>query len=223
MLISNSKEFIFIHIYKTAGTSVSKLFVPYCRLIDRLAYDFKITSSLIGRFSVLMKWQDNGFKEFTGFSKHSKAIEVKNKLGDRYENYFKFIFVRNPFDLLVSMFHYIQQSPNHKDYIKVSNQNFKEFVKDYISQKPNLQIDFMTDPNTGEIIVDFVGRFENLNEDIEKLKDVLDIKNNLKLVHANSSNWRNKSDFRIFYDTELRLLVESYFKRDFDMLDYNFS
>lgn len=224
MLISDKKKFIFIHIYKTAGTSVSRLFVPYSRFIDRVAYDFKLTSSLLGRISTFMKWQDDGFKQFTGFRKHSKASDIKNKLGsEKYHEYFKFIFVRNPFDLLVSLFHYIKQSPSHIDYNKVKSLNFKQFIKFHISNKPNLQIDFMTDTDSSEFIVNYVGRFETLNKDIIELKNKLSINDGKQLQHKNSSKERKNINYKSFYDTESIELVNEYFKKDLEQLGYNFS
>ena len=224
MLISNKKKFIFIHIYKTAGTSVSRLFVTHARFIDRLAYDFKLTSSLLGRFSTLMSWQDDGFKQFTGFRKHSKASEIKNKLGSKkFNEYFKFIFVRNPFDLLVSLYHYINQSPWHVDHNNVKSLDFKQFIIYHISKNPNLQIDFMTDAGSGELIVDYVGRFETLNRDMNEIKNKLNIDDDEKLQHKNSSKGRKNMDYKSFYDSESIEIVNQYYKNDLEKLGYNFS
>jgi hypothetical protein len=223
MLISSKKKFIFIHIYKTAGTSVSKLFVPHARLIDRIAYDFKLTSSSIGKLTNILNWQDDGFIQFTGFHKHSKAYEIKEKIGDeKYNKYFKFVFVRNPFDLLVSLYHYIKQTPNHLSHNKASNLTFKEFVFDYISQKPNRQIDFITDLNSDEIIVDYIGRFEFLSRDVEVVKNKLNIRTSEKLSHKNSSKGRNNHSYRDFYDKETIDLVSEYFIADLNLLNYSF-
>ena len=223
MLISNEKNFIFIHIYKTAGTSVSKVFVPKARMVDRIAYDFKLTSSFLGRFALLMNWQDNGFKQFTGFHKHSKAFEVKEKIGvEKYNSFFKFVFVRNPFDLLVSLYHYINQSPEHISYSKVNVLTFKEFVFYYISQKPNCQIDFLTDFDSKEIIVDYIGRFESLDSDIEKISEIIGLSNLKRLPHKNHSKDRKNISYRTFYDKETIIAVTNYFSDDLQMLEYNF-
>ena len=45
-------------------------------------------------------------KQFTGFHKHAKAIDIKKKIGKQYSNFFKFCFVRNPYDHLVSLYFY---------------------------------------------------------------------------------------------------------------------
>lgn len=222
MLLSKKEKFIFIHIYKTAGTSVTNFFVPYCRLIDRMAYEFKLTSSLFGKVLSIMKWQDDGMKQFTGFRKHAKAYEIKNGIKD-YNQYFKFAFVRNPYDLLASKYFFIQQSTIHKDHIKANELSFEEYIKYYISEKPSLQIDFLTDLESGEIIVDFIGRFETIGNDIEIIKRKLNLNSDKKLQHKNLSKYRSGRNYKDFYSSELKELVEVYFRKDFETLGYNFN
>ena len=102
--------------------------------------------------------------------------------------YYKFTFVRNPYDLLVSLYFYIKQSKNHKYHKKVKMLNFSEFLKWHISRGPLLQIDFIRDFNQETILVDRIGRFENLNQDIIKIKESIGLNcSKTELKHKNPS------------------------------------
>lgn len=219
MLLSKSKKFIFIHIFKTAGTSVNDVFVPYSRLIDRIAYQYKLTSSICGRFIGIMGWQDDGMKQITGFHKHAKASEIKEKLAD-YNNYYSFCFVRNPFDWMVSLYFYIKQDGGHPLHQKANEFDFKDFIKLYLDTKPSLQTDFVLDPVTGKLIVSHVGRFETIKDDIAKITDKLGVVD-YDFSHKNKSVHRKKNDFRSYYDDELEKVVGEYFSKDLELFGYS--
>ena len=96
MSISHKHKFVFVHIYKTAGTSVMDVFLPYFRLVDRMAYQYKFCSIMYYIIVNLIGWHDDGMKQFTGFHKHAKVYEIEKGLGrSRFESYYKFVFVRN--------------------------------------------------------------------------------------------------------------------------------
>lgn len=114
MLISHTHKFIFNHMYKTAGTSVMDVFSPCARLPDRMAYDFKSSINLYARINKFFGWPDDGMLRYTGHRKHAKEIDIINKLDPGVcDSYYKFTFVRNPFDFLVNLYFYILQANYH--------------------------------------------------------------------------------------------------------------
>lgn len=146
MLLPCGKKFIFVHIYKTAGTSVMDVFLPYARFIDKLVYGNKYTRKIISKISLLMDWDDDGNKQFTGIHNHTTAEQIKSKYGPGvFNNYFKFAFVRNPYDLLASLYFYIMQSKHHIFNNNAKNTDFEEFLKWYIGKKPFRLVDFIMD------------------------------------------------------------------------------
>ncbi len=222
MLISHRKKFVFIHIYKTAGTSVRTLFAPHARLRDRLAFHYLISKKIIAVIVRVMRWHNGNYKLFTGVHMHAPAIEIKEFMGaKRYNQYFKFAFVRNPFDRMVSLYTYMKQKKAHIGHKTVREMSFTEFVKWELAKKPSCQWKFITDPETGEILVNYIGYFESLNEDIDFIKNKLNIRDKSGLMHLNPSKKKNK-DYRSYYTEETKKLVADYFKKDLDELGYDF-
>jgi hypothetical protein len=69
-----------------------------------------------------------------------------------------------------------------------------------------------------EIIVDFVGRYENLKEDWSKVCRTLQ----LPALPLGRENQVVRQDYRIFYDDESRELVANRFARTIELFDYRF-
>jgi len=156
---------------------------------------------------------------------HLTALELREKLGDkRWNKRFKFAFVRNPWDKVVS--HYYYRYRRNAQGIKEDNINFKQWVKLTYGEKnpkyyniPKMfapQMDWITNEK-GEVIIDFIGRFENLNEDFQKVCGIIGKKR--ELPHLRKSNHK---PYQYYYDDETRELIEKIFKKDIDAFGYKF-
>jgi hypothetical protein len=75
---------------------------------------------------------------------------------------------------------------------------------------------FVTDAD-GELLVDFVGRFESLREDFGHVCRTLGL--NLRLPHANKSAHR---DYRTCYNDRTAELVGTHFRQDVERFGYTF-
>src|SRR6266566_3325798 len=69
-----------------------------------------------------------------------------------------------------------------------------------------------------EIIVDFVGRYENLDEDWSKICRALQI----RALSLGRENQVARQDYRVFYDDESRELVANRFARTIELFGYRF-
>ena len=76
MIISHSKKFVFVHIFKTAGTSVRDVVLPYARLIDKIAFHFVLTRKAIGFYARITGRTDEGQSFITGIHKHATALDL---------------------------------------------------------------------------------------------------------------------------------------------------
>lgn len=221
MLISHKKKFIFIHIYKTAGTSITDHLIPYCRFIDRVVYDFPVTkkvSEIINRYTGK---KDSGFEQILGHHKHATALAVRNNLDSKlFNEYYTFCVIRNPWDWRVSLYNFLKQAKHHSDHEKATKYSFHDFIKYDIDSEPQKLVDFVQDEQ-GNDIVDFVAKFENLDNDFQGVTTHLDIAHK-KLNTLNISRSRNKKNYKEYYNDESADLVFQYFKEDIEKFNYKF-
>lgn len=146
------------------------------------------------------------------------------------DKYFKFTFIRNPYDRIVSCYSKANQRFLYEGFQKYKSMYakmpFKEFVR-AISQIPDSQSDehfksqylFITDKEEN-LIPNFIGRFENLNKDFKKVCKKANVKKIPQLPHRNRS--KRKRDYRDYYDKETKRLVQERYKKDFEIFGYEF-
>ena len=151
-MICHKTKCLFIHVPKVAGKSVLSLFgLP-----------------LLGRdYNGSLPW----IREPYG---HARIVNYRRQ--PWFKDYFKFAFVRNPFDRLVSAFFYLnggginEWDRNFADaHLQIYDGDFQRFVLegldsviDHTHFKP--QIDWICEPGDDEPMVDFLGRFEELEK-----------------------------------------------------------
>ena len=180
-------KFIFIHINKTAGSSVEQ--------------------ALGLRF------------------RHLTAAEVIAQIGmDAWRQAYTFTFVRNPWDKVVSHFHY-RILTNQTD-MGTEPLSFKDWVRlaygdrdPRYYDKPKMfmpQTDWITDDN-GEVLVNFIGRFERLADDFRQV--CRHINRSGQLPHLKRSG---HDDYRRYYDDVSREIVADWFRKDIERFDYSF-
>lgn len=210
MLISPSAKFLFVHVQKTAGTSIVRFLSE--NLPDARAY-------------------------LRPHDPYSFALRDK---AAKHEGYFKAAFVRNPFDRLVSWYSSISSNARlmsdeekalNPDFNRVQQHvlqhasTFDEFIllcsdaTDRSGWKPFLynQADYLS-AGPGEIAMDFIGRFESLDDDFRKLSSHLGL-DSAVLPQTNASRHR---PYREYYTPETRKIVEERFAKDCGIFGYRF-
>jgi len=217
MLISNSHRFIFFHIGKTAGMSMRGVLEKYEQEPDR----FKIPRP--------QAFNSEGPNRFYAVWRtillHAKAREARQELpAEVFEDYFKFAFVRNPWDWQVSVYHFILREPTSSTHAQVkacgSFPDYLEWVVSTPSPYPKgitkLQSEMITDEE-GRLLVDFVGRYESLAADFDQIRARLSIEEGLP--HVNKSQHQ---DYREYYNNHTRQLVAEHFRTDIELFGYSF-
>ena len=210
-MISHDKKCIFIHIPKCGGTSVEDVIWPkeQGRTEDDLWMGF------VSRFE--NKYQTGGLQ-------HLLAWQVREEVGsDVFSAYYKFAFVRNPWDRIVSQFAYMQQRPDLMDYLGMTAETeFKAYLdlihlKEHVQWMP--QVRFLLDQD-GSVLVDRIGRLESFNEDCAQIFAALGLTLDQLPGHAKRSK---RHSFRYYYsDRESIDMVADLFAEDVDYLGYEF-
>jgi hypothetical protein len=211
-------KFIFVHIPKTAGSSITDI-------LDNLppqpiSLDLQLTTHLFRRTLG---------RRYRPVSKHAKASEIKNWVGSyAWNRCFTFAFIRNPWDLMVSTyFWWLEKAPKFEAFrtqseLIQSMAGFKEFLFSEYGQKRVNQVetdllDYLTDSH-GKIIVDFVARFETLHEDWRTICKTIQIEN-VELPHLNKGS---RQDYRIYYDSHSREMIANRFREYINTFNYSF-
>jgi chondroitin 4-sulfotransferase 11 len=183
---------IFIHIPKTAGTSVAL--------------------ALFGKGS-----------------RHVPLFEYERANGWKFKRYFKFAFVRNPWDRLVSSYFFLKRGGLNEMDKRWADENlsgfddFDSFVRGWITED-NIgtwlhflpQHHFICDDMLN-IKVDFVGRVESMEADFAYVAKRLGCMR--PITTANKGTHRHYSEY---YSPETRDIVGQVYRNDIRLFGYRF-
>ncbi|MDY6829419.1 MAG: sulfotransferase family 2 domain-containing protein [Pseudomonadota bacterium] len=216
MLLSHKYKFLFVHIAKTGGTSVRDALNPL-RWRDPMYAPMFVCSKLSGLFDHRLACK---------LPRHAKAVAAEQMLPQPFfDGLFKFVFVRNPWDLQVSSYHHLQRERPHL----VSHlRDFDAFVRHKLDpERPyqyhldtsiELQSDYIVDLH-GRVLVDFIGRYEQLQDDFDHVCQTIGIAPR-RLPHKRRAE--DRARYRGYYDDSLRDLVHQHFKTDIERFNYSF-
>lgn len=106
-----------------------------------------------------------------------------------WNSYYKFAFVRNPWDRYVSIY---KNRNIRVSFPKWIRSHIKAFRKNKLSKAFSPQLDWISDKN-GKILVDYVARFENYKEEWYKICEIIGAKK--KMRHVNGTKHRHYTTF----------------------------
>jgi chondroitin 4-sulfotransferase 11 len=151
----------------------------------------------------------------------------------RFDGHFKFAFVRNPWDRLVSC--YLQKlgdgaDPDNSVARRFARRGlpapgFREFAESVCSipderANPHFRSQHVGMVADGGLFPDFVGRFERLADDFAVV--AADIGADPSLPHLTRSPDRDRRHYRAFYDAGLAGMVGERYRRDAELFGYTF-
>jgi hypothetical protein len=228
LMICRQFKCVFIHIPKTAGQSIEQFFM------NRLELDWNKD-----RETLHLQSNDDpslGTEKLAHLSA-AEYVQCGHMTQQDFSDYFTFSFVRNPWTRILSEYRY-------RNYFQ--HRNFKDFVLNKIPP-PGLddkyrhvmpQYDMLYDKQ-GNLLVDFVGRFESLQQDFDRVCEKIGLENS-GLPHRNRSDKKSRDvkrkirnlvfmngenghrELNDFYDDETRDAVAKYYKTDIETFDYRF-
>lgn len=206
MIVSTDPKFIFLHIPKTAGTSIEESLYEY--------HDI----------------------DYSDDPHHEMLSYYDEMTKEEYDSFFKFTVIRNPFNLLYSTWaYYVKQNEfdiDFNEWIKWRfTQNYRKYKHlsiDHPAGESNLRITYYMNryPQTfwlvnheGDFILDHLVCFEHLSDDMKEVYEKLGL-SDFYLPHANK-NHDDGSKYIDKYTQESIDIVKEHFKIDLDLFGYS--
>lgn len=188
-IICHSYQFVFVHIPRTGGTSIN---VALESLPD------------------------------TRICNHAAAASIHRYFGRKVARYSRFSFVRNPWGRLYS-YYCKMRSRGHPHDPTISawkckiprSLSFEECVLNH--PLPESQLDWVTD-HRGKIVVDFIGRYERLQEDFDEVCDLFKIERRI----LTRENRFSRKPYRRVYTDEMREKVAQEYAKSIKFFGYEF-
>jgi hypothetical protein len=207
MIISDSRKFIFVAIPKTGTHSVRRALRPHMsendieqvRLFEEKQFPIPELASL-----------KHGHISLAQLRPHIEPA--------KFESFFKFAFVRNPYDRFVS-------------YCAFMTRKGGEFEKDpkrvmwHILTAPGPRSHILFQPQCsfvadgdGNLLADYVGRVEQMQSSFDEICDRIGIPR----AELEKTNESKRSDYREYYDPQLKEGVAKLYARDLELFGYEF-
>ncbi|MDH4108866.1 MAG: sulfotransferase family protein [Gammaproteobacteria bacterium] len=208
MLLSISHRFIFVHVNKAAGTSM-------IAALEQFGHNPPTDplSKGLAKVGLVRDYRRRYFPV------HTTASQLRRQLpAEVWDGFFKFAFVRNPWDWLVSTYHYLGTTKAHRHHRRVSAMgSFGEYVDWEIERARRSQSGFVCEDDG--VIVDYIGRFETLADDYEEICRRIGVKAP-PLPHVNRTVHRG---YREMYDDALIARVAEHWRFDIELFGYEFN
>ena len=180
-VVSHKYKFIFIHVPRTGGTAFLSPFSPYW--------------GLLGKKDYIPEW-------------HERFEFFKNKFPKAWKTYFKFAFVRNPLDRMVSM--WLIKRRQDEPFI-----DFMESIKSNPSREPFCRPQSYWIGNGSQL--DYVARFENHSRETAYLAG----RAGLPLIHLDKVRITpGKLHYADYYGQDALKIASSLCKQDMENFNY---
>lgn len=183
---------LFIHIPKTAGISV---------VLSLYGREIRMSHTRLGVFRLLLTEKE-------------------------FDSFFKFAFVRHPTDRFISAYHFLKKggiTPMDRAFAEKTlsaYDNISDFARRWLTPESIYeythfipQHDYVT--IRGDIATDYIGRFENINEDYDFIRNKSGIGEPLKKYNA-----QGQSAKRNELEPDVRRLIENAYEKDFTLFNY---
>ena len=214
-MISYKHKCIFVHIPKTGGTTVESLI---WRPKDKI------------ETNLWMGFIDNYNNKYqTGGLQHLLSHQIKQEVGDKvFNSFFKFCFVRNPYDKAVSQYEYLNKRKDLRDYLgfKIGD-SFDKYLeliqfKNHVQWEPQTNFIYT---NEEKCLVNHVAKFESFNKEIKFILDKINLSKSFfglidrKIPHLNKSS---RSNYKNYYNSHSKKTLEKIYFKDLELLNYSF-
>jgi len=198
-MISTRKGFVFIHIPKCGGDSISYALRKFTD--DRFIETDKVNDKYFDNFKIIHKH----FGEY----KHYDLRQYIDSFGTEViANKFLFTCVRNPYDRMVASYLFTKALEGKRRYFSLDE--FKQHIREpamrsmssYVESKEGLTVDYIN--------------LENFNREFRQLCYAMGLKN-IRLHHKNKIKQHHHG---YYFDRDTYKIMNDRFACDFEKFDY---
>ncbi|MGZ4693579.1 MAG: hypothetical protein ACXWA3_08120 [Acidimicrobiales bacterium] len=184
MIVSHRWKFIFVKTRKTAGSSIERFLLPHLGPDDVIrSFEFRNAKGRFNPLPELVAHPDKANARLTveqwarreRYYTHMPAWRLRNRVGPKvWDGYTTFCFERNPWDKLVSFYHW-----------RTRDQADAPAFEPWVRSTPGLSAwsQYTID---GSVAVDVVGRYEHLQDDLATVLDRIGLDVPVELPHDKS-------------------------------------
>ena len=203
MIISDKNRFIYSKTLKTASSSIEHYFYPFCNYVCPT--------------------------DKNHYHGHLPAIQIKKMIGEKkWNNYFKFCSIRNPFDRAISAFYWFKYVNNLNEIgtLKKEKEMFEKWlIGGFLDIDDDVCAKYYSDKQcytiNEEFCMDDVIRYENMDIDLKRICNKLGIEwNPKKLLQLKSDIRPPGFDSFTLYTSSTRKIVE--YISDYELNRFNY-
>lgn len=186
-MIHDGYRCIYIHVPKTGGTSIET------KIMGSRVYNYQLAAE-----------------------KHLSARQMKILYADRWNDYFKFVSIRNTWERIISLYHEAKHMKTIPD-----GWTFTEFVKsDWLDKRDFAHaLKMITDEN-GKIMVDLIINFDHLESDFSIVANKLGLSDQ-SLPQIGVRDYVKDVDY--WYTEETARLILDKFKDEIEYFGFKYA
>ena len=207
MIISHRLKYMFVHTPKTGGTSIRNVInnndIFQADIIGQCNKNKTTISDLNNPKVDTNIWSHSSLKEGVNYLKNNNY---------KPNEYFKFLFIRNPWDRIVSAYEHQKQI-----LFKNKGESFEEFLCKIINN--NFWMDMFYDEKNYQL--DFMGKFENIFNDSQTIFQKI-LKEEYQSIDIPHLNATKRYSYENYYNEETKKIIEEKFSKTIKLGNYSF-
>jgi Sulfotransferase family len=233
LIVSHRHRFIYIKTYKTASSSIETALSAVLGEEDIITparpdlsdhrsqakggQNYRLEHPDVPKIPLwrkLLRRPERYYHPTVGYYEHMPAWRVRRYVGEEiWRSYYKFTFERNPWDRQVSWYHYKTRNFNPG-----AKPSFASFNAD---RRRARVVNWDLYTADGDIVMDFLGRYENLSDDFLRVLKNIGLADKISLPKVNRSQVK-AADYRTYYNDESREMIARWYRPEIIHFSYEF-